>query len=165
MSNAPPHHPSGFPPSSYPASHAPPPSSYPPPHPSHAQAQQPYTNGYDYHDLSQQSSTATTPYSSGANSPAFAPHPSAGFPPQMAPSGSPGPPRKIDRIDPRQIPRPSDPKGTVIKYYTRSGAAPPSSTADFIAIDEGNCSPRFVRLTTNHIAHEQELIDTTKLCQ
>lgn len=28
----------------------------------------------------------------------------------------------------------------------------------------GNCSPRFVRMTTNNIAIDQELIDTTKLC-
>jgi protein transport protein SEC24 len=156
-------------------------AAYPPPHslppanfPASSHPQPGYSNGYgDYTDLSQQSSTATTPYSSGANSPAFAshhPHPSS-YPPQQLQSSSTSappanPPRKVDRIDPKQIPRPADLKSSTatIRYYTRSGLSPPSSTADFVAIDEGNCSPRFVRLTTNNIAHEPELIDTTKLC-
>ena len=144
-------------------------------HPPAQNLQPPYSNNannaangsnYDYDaGNSQFSSTATSPYSSGQNSPAFTSQPPASYPPtSMYPSQSPQQaPKKVDRIDPRQIPRPSDLKGNVIKYFTRSGAAPPSSTADYIAIDEGNASPRFMRLTTNQIAHEQELIDTTKL--
>lgn len=33
-----------------------------------------------------------------------------------------------------------------------------------MAVDEGNCSPRFVRLTTYQMANEAELLDATKLC-
>jgi protein transport protein SEC24 len=72
--------------------------------------------------------------------------------------------KKVDRIDPKQIPRPAEIRGNVIKYFTRSGQIPPPALSDYQVVDEGNCSPRFVRLTTNHFAAESELIDQTKLC-
>jgi hypothetical protein len=60
---------------------------------------------------------------------------------------------RVDRIDPTQIPRPAEAKvgSRVAKFYTRSGAVPPSATSDYVAIDEGNCSPRFIRMTTNQV--------------
>lgn len=73
------------------------------------------------------------------------------------------PPSSTDRIDPRQIPRFTETKEAV-RYFTRCGASPPSAVSDFVAVDEGNCSPRFIRLTTNAIPHEPELVEATKLC-
>ena len=72
-----------------------------------------------------------------------------------------------ERIDPAQIPRRVDfpvAAGARVRYHTRSMTLPPAATADYICVDEGNCSPRFVRLTTNNIAHESDLLDQTKLC-
>jgi len=54
--------------------------------------------------------------------------------------------------------------GPLVKYYTRSGATPPPSASEFSVVDEGNCSPRFIRLTTNNVPHDNELVDSTKLC-
>lgn len=51
-----------------------------------------------------------------------------------------------------------------MRYHTRSMTLPPAATSDFVCIDEGNCSPRFIRLTTNNIAADSDLIDSTKLC-
>ncbi|GAB5353174.1 hypothetical protein AAMO2058_000015100 [Amorphochlora amoebiformis] len=89
--------------------------------------------------------------------------PNTGFGPQV-----PAPkPKKEERIDSSQIPRwsPDDKTDEPLKkYYTRSGASPPPSTNPFIAIDEGNCSPRFIRMSTNYIAQDAELVDQTKLC-
>ncbi len=77
------------------------------------------------------------------------------------------PKKKEDRIDPSQIPRWSPEQKSdqpVRRFFTRSGQAPPPSTHPFLVVDEGNCSPRFIRVSTNKIANEGELIDQTKLC-
>lgn len=72
--------------------------------------------------------------------------------------------KKSDRIDPNQVPRPVEQHSTeLIRYYTKSGL-PPASTAEYMVVDEGNCSPRFVRMTTYEMAKDAELIDSTKLC-
>jgi len=75
-------------------------------------------------------------------------------------------PKKVDRIDPKQIPRRQDFSAAgsgPVKYHTRSMTLPPSATADYVAVDEGNASPRFIRLTTNNIAMDAELIEQTRL--
>eukprot|EP00467_Chlorarachnion_reptans_P000717 CAMPEP_0114501530 /NCGR_PEP_ID=MMETSP0109-20121206/8545_1 /TAXON_ID=29199 /ORGANISM="Chlorarachnion reptans, Strain CCCM449" /LENGTH=964 /DNA_ID=CAMNT_0001679261 /DNA_START=150 /DNA_END=3044 /DNA_ORIENTATION=- len=83
--------------------------------------------------------------------------------------GTPEPvkPKREERIDPSQIPRWSPEHKTdepVKKYFTRSGSSPPPSTHPFIAVDEGNCSPRFIRMSTNYVANEADLVEQTKLC-
>lgn len=80
----------------------------------------------------------------------------------MAPTA----PVSTGRIDPKQIPRPMYPSnaGDVIKFFTRSGVCPPPSSSQFSVIDEGNCSPRFVRLTTNHIPSTNDLVDAAHIC-
>ena len=85
--------------------------------------------------------------------------PNAQAPPVQAPVQPP------PRIDPKQIPRPVYPSQAVdiVKYFTRSGVCPPPSVAPFLVIDEGNCSPRFMRLTTNHIPANAELVDQTHI--
>mmetsp|Transcript_4329 Transcript_4329/g.6485 ORF Transcript_4329/g.6485 Transcript_4329/m.6485 type:complete len:928 (+) Transcript_4329:131-2914(+) len=80
---------------------------------------------------------------------------------------APSKPKKEERIDPSQIPRWSPESKTdqpIKKFYTRSGTPPPPSTHPFIAIDEGNCSPRYIRMSTNYVAQNSELIEQTKLC-
>lgn len=71
-----------------------------------------------------------------------------------------------DRIDPKQVPRRQVEKGNdvVHLYFTRSGHNPPASTSEFKVVDDGNCSPRFVRLTCNSIAQNPDMVDATKLC-
>uniref|UniRef100_A0A7S4DQB5 Uncharacterized protein n=1 Tax=Lotharella globosa TaxID=91324 RepID=A0A7S4DQB5_9EUKA len=76
-------------------------------------------------------------------------------------------PKKEERIDPAQIPRWSPEHKTdepVKKFFTRSGSSPPPSTHPFVAVDEGNCSPRFIRMSTNYVANEADLVEQTKLC-
>lgn len=70
-----------------------------------------------------------------------------------------------EKIDPKQIPRPAELSfGESNKFFTRSGSTPPPTTSEFMVVDDGNCSPRFVRLTTNNIADDADLIESTKLC-
>ncbi|KAI0739143.1 hypothetical protein C8Q80DRAFT_1241672 [Daedaleopsis nitida] len=57
-------------------------------------------------------------------------------------------------IDPNQIPSPIDTievdreKWEDEPYMTLPGKQPPLSTTDFVAVDQGNSSPRYVRMTT-----------------
>lgn len=58
--------------------------------------------------------------------------------------------RSTSRIDPSQMPRPPRPQTDVI-FHTRSGSGrrvPPLSNTGFMAVDTGNCSPRYMRITT-----------------
>jgi hypothetical protein len=67
------------------------------------------------------------------------------------------------RIDPKQIPRPSYSISEPVKFFTRAGACPPPANSNFVAIDEGNASPRFMRLTCNHIPSTPELVDASRI--
>ena len=69
------------------------------------------------------------------------------------------------RIDPKQIPRAEVEKAgnPLVEFMTRSGSTPPTSLSTFKVVDEGNCSPRFIRLTTYQIAANEQLTDQTKL--
>ncbi|KZO95302.1 hypothetical protein CALVIDRAFT_500066 [Calocera viscosa TUFC12733] len=66
-------------------------------------------------------------------------------------------------IDPSNIPSP-----TVVQeqdqevwssrpFYTLSAEQPPLATSDYVAVDQGNSSPRFVRLTSYAIPHTGDL--------
>lgn len=55
-----------------------------------------------------------------------------------------------NRIDPSKLPRPLPPPKDFV-YHTRAGVGrkvPPVSNAVFQCIDTGNCSPRYLRVTT-----------------
>ncbi|XP_044509940.1 protein transport protein Sec24-like At4g32640 isoform X3 [Mangifera indica] len=67
------------------------------------------------------------------------------------------------KVDPSQIPRP-DPSSSVIMYETRHGNQanpPPPATSDFIAMDTGNCSPRYMRCTINQVPCTADLLATS----
>ena len=153
-----------------------PPSDHHPPYASTSSLNAGYISDY-----SEPPSTSASPTFNGYNNvhnyqtpqpPPPIPQPHANYnhaAPQYTSNGAaplqppPPPPKKVERIDPKQIPRPSEFKGSVVKYYTRSGLTPPTSTSDYIVVDEGNCSPRFMRFTTNQLAADAELIEQTKL--
>lgn len=64
------------------------------------------------------------------------------------------------RIDPSQIPRP-DMAVRPERFSTRAnlGQAPPAANSAFEVEDDGNCSPRFLRLTMNQLINtEEELV-------
>lgn len=81
-----------------------------------------------------------------------------------APAATPKAPAAApSRIDPKQIPRPAYTNSEPVKFFTRAGACPPPSNSNFVAIDEGNASPRFMRLTCNHIPSTPELVDASRI--
>ena len=51
----------------------------------------------------------------------------------------------------------------VREYRTRSGAVPPPAGSTFIVVDEGNASPRFMRLTVNQLANSVELYNRSHI--
>lgn len=77
--------------------------------------------------------------------------------------GSPG--GRINRIDPKQIPRPKETKvdETSVRYHTRSKTLPPPVNSAYTVVDEGNASPRFIRLTSYNFPQEQSIVDKTKI--
>jgi len=80
-------------------------------------------------------------------------------------TGAPG----QNRIDPDQIPSvPTQRLNAQIAadaqvYPTLEKHLPPSATADFIAQDQGNSSPKFTRLTMNNLPATADLLASTAL--
>nr|CAD1818545.1 unnamed protein product [Ananas comosus var. bracteatus] len=72
------------------------------------------------------------------------------------------------KIDPNQIPRPM-PTSSVVVFETRQGNqanaanVPPPATSDFVVKDTGNCSPRLMRCTMNHIPCTGDLLSTSSM--
>lgn len=101
--------------------------------------------------------------------------PSAGLPPTMAPGmgqpGVAGMERATSRpkIDPDHIPSPVDAQYADQQFYyhdmygTCSREGMPLSTTNFAAMDQGNCSPKFMRLTTYCLPATDEIANTSKL--
>ncbi|KAJ3149333.1 COPII coat Sec23p-Sfb3p heterodimer component [Geranomyces michiganensis] len=100
----------------------------------------------------------------------FAP-PQPGFQPAMG-AGGPGPANTgpaRSRIDPNQVPSPITAQEADQVLYeesafsTLSKSVPPLASTKFRAIDEVNCNPRFIRLTTYNIPCTEELTNTTSI--
>ena len=76
-------------------------------------------------------------------------------------------PSKDTRIDPKQIPRPKLPaklSGSSNVYTTRTGKGlPPEDCADFVVNDEGNASPRMLRVTTNSLARSRDMMVASQI--
>lgn len=86
------------------------------------------------------------------------------------PSSLPSPPavKKNKRIDDKAVPRPEVRQseltgGDVPRYKTASRRTPPPAASQFVSIDDGNASPRFVRWTINSIPRDQTLADKSSL--
>ena len=64
-----------------------------------------------------------------------------------------------NRIDPAQIPRP-DASRPAETWQTRAniGQCPPAATSAFLVEDEGNCSPRYMRLTLNQVVTTSDFL-------
>lgn len=68
---------------------------------------------------------------------------------------------KPPKINPSQIPSPVRTQNSSVlpvTFRTNSGFPPPQATNPFIAIDEGNCNPRFMRLTTYNVSCTHDLV-------
>ncbi|KAJ3185503.1 COPII coat Sec23p-Sfb3p heterodimer component [Geranomyces variabilis] len=97
--------------------------------------------------------------------------PQPGFQPGMGAGGAgpaaPGPARS--RIDPNQVPSPITAQEADQVLYeesafsTMSKSVPPLASTKFRAIDDVNCNPRFIRLTTYNIPCTEELTNTTSI--
>lgn len=85
-----------------------------------------------------------------------------GAPSKPLPPGAQREASSSNRIDPSQIPRPTA-SSTAERFLTRTsiGALQPPAASNYIAIDDGNASPRLMRLTLNQIS---TLNDATKAC-
>ncbi|KAF9210180.1 COPII coat Sec23p-Sfb3p heterodimer component [Haplosporangium sp. Z 27] len=89
------------------------------------------------------------------------------FRPQSQPQVQPG---SKSRIDPDQIPSPvavqeADQVAWNDKPFITSSRThvSPLASSDFMAIDEGNCNPRFFRMTTYNIPNTEDLLSTSQL--
>lgn len=92
------------------------------------------------------------------------------FRPQPGPAHAPAQPGSKSRIDPDQIPSPvavqeADQAEWDDKPFITSSRvhATPLASSDFMAIDEGNCNPRFFRMITYNIPNTEELLNTSQL--
>lgn len=104
---------------------------------------------------------------SGQATPAYRTNvPPASLNRQRSSSSRRGKPAKDNRIDPRQIPRPALPaKVGVDLFRTRTAkkCLPPEPCAEFSVDDQGNASPRLVRMTLNQIPKSRDVFRASRL--
>lgn len=73
------------------------------------------------------------------------------------------------RVDPDQIPSVPRSRDYPAKYYleniypTMEQHLPPPAAVPFVAFDQGNCSPKYARLTMNNIPSSQDALSSTGL--
>eukprot|EP00210_Caulerpa_lentillifera_P007345 g7021.t1 len=71
------------------------------------------------------------------------------------------------RIDPSQIPRPTEKESDpVVHFETRSNGShqvPPAASARYIGKEVGNCDPKFLRLSLNYVPVTSELCNNVAL--
>jgi hypothetical protein len=66
------------------------------------------------------------------------------------------------RINPNQIPSATSIYAkSLTRYYTKTNAPLPTSSNDFISIDEGNTGPRFLRMTMQNIPCSNDLLSSS----
>jgi len=76
------------------------------------------------------------------------------------PSSQPSTPgTSKSRIDPSQVPRPAAEREDLKEFRTKtlSTAQAPQASSTYRVIDDGNCSPRFMRMTINQFPNTREL--------
>ncbi|KAG4094588.1 Sec23/Sec24 trunk domain-containing protein [Neocallimastix lanati (nom. inval.)] len=78
-------------------------------------------------------------------------------------------PQSRSRIDPNQVPNPISVEGIDQELYnqqpylTSSKSMPPLVSTEVKVIDDGNCSPRFMRLTSYNIPSSEDLLNSSML--
>eukprot|EP01116_Phalansterium_solitarium_P017370 TRINITY_DN425_c2_g1_i2.p1 TRINITY_DN425_c2_g1~~TRINITY_DN425_c2_g1_i2.p1 ORF type:complete len:1097 (-),score=398.97 TRINITY_DN425_c2_g1_i2:225-3515(-) len=75
-----------------------------------------------------------------------------GTPLVQSPSGS-----SSSKINPSQVPSPTTLDTKPQRYATRSGTVPPAVSAPLSVIDDGFCSPRFMRASCYNLPHSSDL--------
>lgn len=83
--------------------------------------------------------------------------------------GAPGSASAQGKVDPEQIPSIPRSRDFPAKYYlehiypTMEQHLPPPAAVPFVAFDQGNCSPKYARLTMNNIPSSQDALASTGL--
>ncbi|GAA5904381.1 uncharacterized protein JCM6883_006470 [Sporobolomyces salmoneus] len=101
--------------------------------------------------------------------PSQQPQPISGIPQPPHTAGQRIPPKQRIRIDPDHIPSPVAVQEAdqslyrVEPYLTCSRMAAPLSNTEFIAIDQGNCNPRFLRMSTYNLPLSDDLAVASQL--
>lgn len=101
--------------------------------------------------------------------PSQQPQPISGIPQPPHTAGQRIPPKQRIRIDPDHIPSPVAVQEAdqslyrIEPYMTCSRMAAPLSNTEFIAIDQGNCNPRFLRMTTYNLPLSDDLAVASQL--
>ncbi|TKX21587.1 Sec23/Sec24 trunk domain-containing protein [Elsinoe australis] len=110
------------------------------------------------------------PTSQFQQQPASAPGPvQPGVTPGAAVVGAPGSASAQGKVDPEQIPSIPRSRDFPAKYYlehiypTMEQHLPPPAAVPFVAFDQGNCSPKYARLTMNNIPSSQDALASTGL--
>ncbi|PNS20683.1 hypothetical protein CAC42_2928 [Sphaceloma murrayae] len=125
---------------------------------------------YMSQQLPSSSSQYAPPASQFQQQPASAPGPvQPGITPGAAVVGAPGSASAQGKVDPDQIPSVPRSRDFPAKYYlehiypTMEQHLPPPAAVPFVAFDQGNCSPKYARLTMNNIPSSQEALTSTGL--
>jgi hypothetical protein len=71
--------------------------------------------------------------------------------------------QKSQKINPSQMPSPTAQESNTVKYVTSSMATPPPATSQYVVVDDGNCSPRFMRMTLYNIPQTADLLKSSAL--
>ncbi|GAA5993798.1 hypothetical protein JCM5350_007675 [Sporobolomyces pararoseus] len=101
--------------------------------------------------------------------PSQQPQPISGIPQPPHTAGQRIPPKQRIRIDPDHIPSPVAVQEAdqslyrVEPYLTCSRMAAPLSNTEFVAIDQGNCNPRFLRMSTYNLPLSDDLAVASQL--
>lgn len=91
-----------------------------------------------------------------------------GTPISQAPPSGPGVSAQ-GRVDPEQIPSVARARDAATQYYldnlypTMEQHLPPPGAVPFVAVDQGNSSPKFARLTLNNIPSSSDALSSTGL--
>ncbi|KAL6046314.1 Protein transport protein Sec24C [Balamuthia mandrillaris] len=115
------------------------------------------------------SSAASSPYgypqqaSSYAGGPLAQQFSNLGISGRGGPSGAGGPPGSSGAIDPSQIPSPVSAPGVLTHFRTNTNRVPPPPTSRYFVLDEGNCSPRFMRMSLYNVPCSADLLNTSCL--
>ncbi|KAI4212236.1 MAG: hypothetical protein LQ351_005106 [Letrouitia transgressa] len=129
-----------------------------------AGASHPYTGQQVTSAMNQFPAQAGAPFSPGQT-----PAPGFGSQPAPIPTASGPPVSAQGKVDPEQIPSIARARDAAAQYYlehiypTMEQHIPPPAAVPFVSYDQGNSSPKYARLTLNHIPSTSESLSATAL--